>query len=134
MPKGGNGKGKLPKIVDQTFGTFENPDDGPIGFIEANVNPDKSSWSILSGNGDDAFAIDQQTGQLFVDGSKIDYETEPEQTRILTVQVTENGKKFYSAEVTVNISDVNEAPSAGDTVVEPQSLKRSMTPQPLPLS
>ena len=111
MPKGGSGKGKLPKIADQTFGTTEVPDNGSIGFLEANVKPAKSSWLILEGNDDGAFAIDPQTGELFVaKGNLIDYETEPEQTRILTVQVTENGKKFYSAEVTVNISDLNEAP------------------------
>ncbi len=61
MPKGGNGNGagaKPPKITDQTFGTTENPINGySIGVIEADVSPNRSSWSILAGNDDGAFAI-----------------------------------------------------------------------------
>ena len=66
MPKGGNGNGgngngagaKPPKITDQAFGTTENPIDGySIGLIEADTQPAKSSWLILAGNDDGAFAI-----------------------------------------------------------------------------
>jgi hypothetical protein len=119
MPRGGGGgKGpKPPKITDQAFATSENPTDGyTIGFVEADVKPDRSLWSILSGNDGGAYAIDPLTGELFVaDGSLIDYETE--QTRTLVVEVVENGKKAYSATVTIDISDLNEAPSAGDPVL-----------------
>ncbi len=125
MPKGGNnnggngngGKGpKPPKITDQTFSTPETPADGTsLGTVVADVKPSKSTWSILSGNDDAAFAIDPLTGELSVaDGSAVDYETE--QTRNLVVQVVGNGKKAYSATVTINVSDVNEAPSAGPDV------------------
>jgi len=108
---GGRGKGpKPPKITDQAFATAENPTDGStIGFVEADVRPDRSLWSILSGNDDGAYAIDPLTGELYVaDGSLIDYETE--QTRTLVVEVVENGKKAYSATITIDISDVNDAP------------------------
>ena len=81
MPRGGNGGGKgpkPPKITDQAFATSESPTDGyTIGFVEAGVRPDRSLWSILSGNDDGAYAINPATGELFVaDGSLIDYETE----------------------------------------------------------
>ena len=114
MPKGGNGNGgngtgagaKPPKIANQTFGTTENPIDGhSIGFIEADVNPNKSSWSIEE---NEAFAINQQTGELYVaDGSAIDYEAA--QSHDLIVQV-EDGKNAYSATITINVTDVNDAP------------------------
>ncbi len=120
MPKGGNGNGnggngggggsQDPKIVDQTFTTLENPLDGTsLGFVTSDVRPSKATWSIVSGNDDGAYSIDPVTGELFaVDGSAVDYEAE--QTRDLIVQVTENGKKDYTATVTVNVTDVNEAP------------------------
>ena len=69
MPRGGGGgKGpKPPKITDQAFATAENPIDGStIGFVEADVKPDRSLWSILAGNDDGAYAIDPLTGELFV--------------------------------------------------------------------
>ncbi len=122
MPRGGNGDGggkgpKPPKITDQAFATAENPTDGStIGFVEADVKPDRSLWSILAGNDDGAYAIDPLTGELsVVNGSLIDYEFE--QTRTLVVEVIDNGKKAYSATVTIDISDLNEAPSAGDPVL-----------------
>ena len=117
MPKGGNGKGpKGQKITDQTFSSLENPaDDAYLGTVLADVNPSKSTWSILSGNNDGAFAINPLTGDLNVaDGSAIDYEAE--QTRDLVIQVVQNGKKAYSATVTIDVTDANETPSAGPDV------------------
>lgn len=120
MPKGGNGNGnggngggggsQDPKIVDQAFTTLENPIDGTsLGFVVADVKPSKATCAIVSGNDDGAYSIDPLTGELFIaDGSAVDYEAE--QTRDLIVQVTENGKKDYTATVTVNLTDVNEAP------------------------
>ncbi len=120
MPKGGNGNGnggngggggsQDPKIVDQAFTTLENPLDGTsLGFVTADVNPRKATWSIVSGNDDGAYSIDPLTGELFIgDGGAVDFEAE--QNRDLIVQVTENGKKDYTATVTVNVTDVNEAP------------------------
>lgn len=75
-----------------------------LPIIQADVNPKKSSWSILSGNDDGAFTIDPQTGELYVaDGSLLDYETEP--SRTLTVEV-DDGRKSYSAIITINIGNV----------------------------
>ena len=112
MPKGGNGNGgsKDPKIIDQSFATLENPLDGTsLGFVTSDVRPSKATWSIVSGNDDGAYYIDPITGELFaLDGSAVDYEAE--QARDLIVQVTENGKKDYTATVTVNVTDINEAP------------------------
>jgi hypothetical protein len=58
MPRGGGGgkDPKPPKITDQAFATAENPADGfTIGFVEADVRPNRSLWSILSGNDDGAY-------------------------------------------------------------------------------
>ncbi len=123
MPKGGNGNGnggnggggsKDPKIIDQSFATLENPLDGTsLGYVTSDIRPSKATWSIVSGNDDGAYYIDPITGELFIgDGGAVDFEDE--QTRDLIVQVTENGKKDYTATVTVNVTDLNEAPSAGD--------------------
>ncbi len=108
---GGGGGSQDPKIVDQAFTTLENPLDGTsLGFVTADVNPKKATWSIVSGNDDGAYYIDPVTGELFIgDGDAVDFEDE--QIRDLIVQVTENGNKVHSATVTVNVTDVNEAPA-----------------------
>jgi hypothetical protein len=67
MPKGGNGNGgngsKPPKITDQAFSAIENSAAGTsLGFVVAGIDPSKSLWSIVSGNGDGAYFIDPDTG------------------------------------------------------------------------
>ena len=70
------------------------------------------SWAITAGNTGGAFSIDR-AGQIHVANSgALDFETTP--TFGLTVQATDNGSPVLSgsATITVNLTNVNEAPVA----------------------
>ena len=59
------------------------------------------------------FTIDSNTGQITVaDGSLLDFETTTNHN--VTVQVTDSGGNTYSEVFTINVNDVNEAPTASD--------------------
>ena len=69
------------------------------------------AYQITAGNASGAFAIDSHTGQLTVaNAAALDFETTP--TFSLTVQVTDSGSSALSASatMTINLSNVNEAP------------------------
>jgi VCBS repeat-containing protein len=105
-----------PTADDDTFAVDENSADGtPVGTVSAS-DPDAGdslTYAIAAGNTGDAFAIDDGTGEITVnDGAVLDYETTP--TFDLTVVVTDTGNLADSAAITVNLNDVNEAPTADD--------------------
>ncbi|MDO7874420.1 cadherin domain-containing protein [Hymenobacter sp. ASUV-10] len=102
-----------PVIANQTRSVAENTANGttvggPIAANDADAGT-TLSYSLTGGNGTGAFALNSSTGQLTVaDVAQLDYETTP--TFILTVQVSD-GSLTSSATVTVNLTNVNEAPS-----------------------
>jgi uncharacterized repeat protein (TIGR01451 family) len=83
----------------------------PVGTVNASdANGDSLSYGISDGNTGDAFAINSGTGAITVnDGSQLNHETTPSYT--LTVVVTDTGSLTDTATITVNINDVNEAPT-----------------------
>ena len=104
-----------PMISDQTFSLAENSPNGQqVGIVIA-TDPDAGqtlSYSIMSGNTSNAFAIDETTGALSVNnGTALNFETIT--TFGLIVRATDNGTgSLYSqAIVTVNLTDVNENPN-----------------------
>ncbi len=83
-----------------------------ITAVQGVTDPDAGDTHTYSLTDDagGAFAIDANTGTITVaDSSLIDYATNPNPT--VTVQVTDSGSNTYSEVVTINVSDVNEAPT-----------------------
>ena len=113
---------QAPEIENQSFSIAENSPDGSLAGTVVATDPDAGqtlTYSIISGNTDNAFAINSTTGDLTVANSTIlDYETTP--VFILTVQVQDDGVGNLTAQatVTVNLTDVNEVPEIGDYTFE----------------
>lgn len=107
-------------ILPQTFNISENR---PIGYVVGTVvanDPDPGqtlTYSITGGNGAGIFAIDANTGVLTVVSPTLNFEAMSQFS--LTVQVKDNGApmQMASAAITINILDLNEAP----TILPPTS-------------
>ncbi|MGH8592219.1 MAG: cadherin domain-containing protein, partial [Gammaproteobacteria bacterium] len=104
-----------PVVTPATFSPAENSANGTVvGTVTAtdlDVPAQTLSFAITGGNTGGAFAINASTGQLTVASTAaLDFETTPSFS--LTVQATDNGVLPLSgtATVTVNLTDVNEAP------------------------
>lgn len=89
--------------MNVTTMTAVDPDAGQAGVL---------SWSFVSGNVGNTFAIDSDTGKVTVqDASKIDFEQLASYS--LIVRATDKGTPALSGQATLSISitDINEAPS-----------------------
>jgi hypothetical protein len=100
-----------PSISDTSFNINEDAaNDDSVGTVTGtDVNGDTLTYSIIAGNNDNIFEINSTTGEITIaDNKKLDYET----TKIysLTVQ-TSDSHLNDTATVTVNVGDVNEAPT-----------------------
>ena len=107
-----------PVIAAQSFSLDENSANatsvGTVVASDADVG-DVLTYAITAGNGSGTFAIDANTGAITVaDNTALDFETTP--SFPLTVSVTDNGipNLTSSAIVTINVNDLNEAPSIAD--------------------
>jgi len=105
---------QAPVIANQTFSIAENSANGTaVGTVVAS-DPDAGqtlTYSILSGNSSGAFALNTSTGALTVANSTVlNFETTP--TFSLIVKVQDNGTPSLGSQatVTVNLTNVNEAP------------------------
>ena len=104
-----------PTINDQSFSILENsPNSTEIGYVKAyDIDANQSLiYGIVQSSVNNAVNIETSTGKLFVtDKSKIDYEATKKIT--LAIKVTDNGTGALSdtANVTLNILDVNENPT-----------------------
>ena len=104
-----------PTIADQAFTIAENtPNGGLVGTVSAS-DPDPGqtlTYAITAGNTSGALAINASTGQITVaNTAALDFETTP--SFGLTVEVTDDGAPALSdsATVTVNLTNINDAPS-----------------------
>jgi VCBS repeat-containing protein len=107
-----------PTANDATFGLAENSASGTsVGTVVA-TDPDPAdtlTYSIIGGNTGGAFTIDSGTGEIEVASSAaLDYEMTP--SFLLTVQVEDSSGLTDTAAITINLSDVNETPTALDAV------------------
>jgi len=103
-----------PTIDNQTLGNLaeNSANSTSVGTVSADdVDAgDSLTYSITAGNGAGAFAIDSGTGEITVaDSSVLDFETTP--TFSLTVEVEDTSAATDSATVTINLTDVNDAPA-----------------------
>lgn len=113
-----------PTIGDDSFTIEENRSSGTVvGTVIGNdVDIDNVlTYSITGGNTAGAFAIDSMTGEITVaNASAIDFETNPSFT--LTVQVEDQCGEFDTADVTIDLSDLETSLSIDDvTLIEGDS-------------
>ncbi|MEZ5082513.1 MAG: cadherin repeat domain-containing protein [Bacteroidales bacterium] len=115
---GGQSNNNTPQISNQAFDVDENSASGTIvGSVEAS-DPDAGqtlTWSISSGNTNNAFSINPSNGVLSVNNpSVLNYEVIS--TFNLVVMVIDNGTIPLSASAAISISlnDINESPQIDD--------------------
>ncbi len=118
-----------PETDDQGFILPENsPVNTTIGTVAAS-DPDQNqtlTYSIISGNLNNSFSINSTTGVIKVQNAQsIDFETNPQFT--LQVKVTDQGGLFSTAQITINIQDVNENPELEDYEFEVTSASNNGT-------
>ncbi len=108
---------RAPTINDATFSVNENSANGTSVGAQVATDPDTTvpnntlRYSITSGNTNNAFTIGTNTAQITVANSAaLDFETTPSYN--LTIQANDGGTPslFDTAMITINVSDINEAP------------------------
>ncbi len=105
---------ETPIIEDSAFNLAENSAvDTSVGTVAAtDPEGDDLTYSIVSGNDLGVLQVDPGTGEITVfDSSSLDFESNP--LFILEVNVTD-GELSSRASITVNLDDLNEAPSIDD--------------------
>ena len=104
-----------PAVTASVFSIDENSANNTVvGTVVANDQDigDTLSYAITAGNTGGAFSIDAN-GQIKVANSTaLDFETNP--TFSLTIQVEDTGTLTDTASVTINLNDLNEAPTIND--------------------
>ncbi|MFY0654331.1 MAG: cadherin domain-containing protein [Cyclobacteriaceae bacterium] len=105
-----------PSIEDQTFSINESESNGTsVGFVQSSdTDNDPLKYSILSGNDEGTFQIDEGTGEITVaDENKLDFESN--EVYSLVIQVSD-GFESASAQVTINVLEVNLPPEINNQV------------------
>ena len=109
-----------PNIDDQLFNLPENSGTGVLVATVVASDPDAGqtlTFSITSGNTDNAFSIDPISGNLSVNNaSVINFEQTPSFGLTVTVQDDAASPLSNSATITVNLTDVNENPEINNQV------------------
>lgn len=112
-----------PTVDEDTFFIDENSANGTaVGTVTAtDPNNDPLTFSIIAGNSNNAFAIGSSSGQLTVNNSAaLDFETMP--VFVLTVRAQDPGGLSGTADITINLNDINEAPTINpDTFTIPEN-------------
>ncbi|MCB9014412.1 MAG: cadherin domain-containing protein [Lentimicrobiaceae bacterium] len=110
-----SGSSNLPPVIsDQTFGIAENSQAGALvgNVIASDPDPNQTlSFSIVSGNTNNAFSIHASSGALSVaNPAALNFELTPVFQLVIRVQDNGVGNLSASANITINLSNVNEAP------------------------
>lgn len=107
---------EAPVVNNQTFSIAENsPNITLVGSVDAtDVDiPDTLTYAITGGNALGVFAINATNGQITIlDNTNLNFEVTP--SFALTVTVTDAGLLSDTATMTVNLTNVNEAPVVND--------------------
>ena len=110
---------------EYVFTLVENEDGSSTAVVLGSVQAtdadagDTLTYSIASGNGSGAFAIDQATGELTYLGDGEDFESGPESLSI-TVRATDTNNEYAETQVSVVIGDANDPPEFEGTSIELQ--------------
>jgi hypothetical protein len=103
---------ETPVLNDTSFDLPENSDvDTVVGTVTAADDDfgDSLSYSITNSVPEAAFTIGAATGEIKVsDSGPLDFETNP--TFTLTIEVEDSGNLTDTAQIAINLEDVNEAP------------------------
>lgn len=103
---------EAPIILDQAFQVDENTINGTLiaSIVASDPNDDPLTYTIMDGNDLGAFNLNELDGALTVnDATPLDFETKPVFT--FTVEVS-NEIFTASAIITINLTDIGEAPQA----------------------
>ncbi len=116
--------------------TFSLPENSAAGFNVGTVvasDPDSTApnnsktFSISGGNTGNAFNINTITGAISVNSAAaVDFETTPSFS--LSITVTDGGSLTATQTVTVNLTNVNEAPVLGAPGASPTFVGKTKTP------
>ncbi|NJK83608.1 MAG: cadherin repeat domain-containing protein [Saprospiraceae bacterium] len=102
---------QAPTVDEATFTIAENASVNDVvgQVVASDLDGTIALYEIILGNEADKFQIDASTGQITVKNT-LDFETLASYT--LTVKVSDNGVPVLNdeASITINVSDVNEAP------------------------
>ena len=105
-------------LILSTNTVVENASNGTVVGSVGGTDPDSGdtmTYSITDSAGG-RFAINSSTGQLTVaDGSLLNYESATSHN--ITVRVTDAGGLTYDETFTINVTNVNEAPTGADTTI-----------------
>ena len=99
--------------ASQSFSIAENSANGAsvgtVAVSDADVTATTyQDWAITGGNTNNAFAINNSTGELSVaDASQLDYETTPTSYN-LTITVSDGANTSSAETVTINVNDIND--------------------------
>ena len=101
-----------PVIADQSFSLAEGSPDGTVvgTVVATDADQDPLTFAIISGNPNNAFAINASSGQLTVNSSTV-LDAQTEDTFVMSVEVSD-GQQGVTASITVNLVDVG--PSIAD--------------------
>ena len=107
----------------------EHAVDGTVVGTVTSRDPDtrdRTTYSLTDSAGG-RFAIHRSTGVMTVaDGSLLDYESAT--SHRVTVRVTDRGGQSYEETVTINLTNVNDAPTGADaTITIPEDMAHSLT-------
>lgn len=120
---------EAPTILAQSFSVPENSSNGlTVGTVlasDVDAN-DIRTFAITSGNNQGAFAISSAGVITVADSTKLDFETTP--TFNLTASVTDSGTLSNSNAVTINFTNVSEAPTLTGGSGTVTFIKKSKTP------
>ncbi len=109
-----------PVATDATVSLLEDAVDGTTVHNLVATDPDTGdalTYEITGGNNTNIFAINPTSGEItLADGSQVDFETL--MVYNLTVTVTDQGGLTDTANVTVNIGNVNEPPVVDGATVQ----------------
>ena len=107
---------EAPVVNDQSFSLAENSAPGAAVGTVASSDPDSGdtrTYAITAGNTGGTFTIDANTGAITVaNNALLNFEATPSFT--LTVAVTDAGSLSDTAQITINLTNVNEAPVVND--------------------
>ncbi len=134
-----NDLNETPLVTPASFSVDENSLSGVAVGSVSYTDPDSGqthTFAIIAGNTGGAFAIDPDSGAIRVASSAgLDFETHPSFT--LTVQVTDNGGLAGTAEISVDLNDLNEAPLVSSVTLnidENSANGADVLPGPVPYS
>ena len=112
---------EAPVITDQTLSVPENSVSGTLvgNVIATDVDASQGkTYSIVSGNTNNAFTINSTTGVLTIASSTaLNFETQPSYSLKIKVQDNGIGTLSSQANISVNLADVNEPPVLDNQVI-----------------